>query len=72
MTTNQETMLKVQGMSCGSCVRHVDAALREIEGVHDVDVKLAEGEVRVTHASASVSTMIEALREAGYESQAAG
>ena len=30
--------LQVQGMSCGSCVKHVTEALRPVEGVSDVAV----------------------------------
>lgn len=73
MTTNQnqETTFNVEGMTCGSCVRHINEALRDVEGVRDVDVRLREGKVRVTHENVSADTMIEALREVGYESRTA-
>jgi copper chaperone len=50
-------------MSCHSCVRHVNAALRELNGVDNVDVRLRDGQQKATvnHLSAT-------LREAGYES----
>jgi copper chaperone len=68
----QETVLDVTGMSCSSCVRHVSAALSELDGVTKVEVRLGEGRVLVQHApgAPSVDAMIEALREAGYESSA--
>ena len=70
MNTNEETLLKVEGMSCRSCVSHINTALREVEGVRDVNVRFEHGQVLVKHdaATANVSTLIEALRDAGYES----
>ena len=70
--TETETLLNVRGMSCASCVRHVDVALRDLDGVSKVDVRLSEGKVLVRHApGTSVSSMVEALAEAGYEAEAA-
>lgn len=69
MTAKHETILNVTGMTCGSCVRHVDHALKEVEGVTQVDVQLREGQVRVQHdpSLAPVSALIAAVLEAGYE-----
>lgn len=73
MSAKEETVLDVQGMTCSSCVRHVKEALREVDGVEAVDVRLADGQVTVKHAEeASVSSMVEALREAGYQSSPSG
>lgn len=70
MKTSQETVLDVQGMTCSSCVRHVEGALRELEGVGGVEVDLRGGKVRVRHdGQATIGQMIEALSEAGYESR---
>lgn len=68
MNEKQETMLAVSGMTCASCVRHVDHALREVDGVEDVEVRLSSGRVRVVHgADSSLEELVEALREAGYD-----
>lgn len=66
-----QTQLQVDGMSCASCVRHVNDALCDIEGVQKVDVKLREGTVIVTHDAKAplTSSLIDALRDAGYESR---
>lgn len=74
MMTTTETLIAVSGMTCTSCVRHVEKALREIAGVEGVEVRFQEGKVRVTHDSVSAPTtaLIEALGEAGYESSAPG
>ncbi|AKV03859.1 Lead, cadmium, zinc and mercury transporting ATPase [Labilithrix luteola] len=74
MSTNKATVLDVQGMSCASCVRHVNAALRELDGVESVDVELAVGrtsKVRVQHdpSKVAVTALIGAVEEAGYSAK---
>lgn len=67
--TEKESLLDVQGMSCASCVHHVGTALKGVDGVAKVDVRLREGKVLVRHAEAtSIESLIEALAEAGYDS----
>lgn len=70
MATTQKTTLDVEGMTCHSCVRHVQGALRELDGVRSVEVQLREGKVLVEHEGAETVALIEALRDAGYESRA--
>lgn len=60
--------LKVEGMSCGSCVKHINAALRPIAGVNEVTVDLPSGQVTVSGDTDS-ALLITALREAGYPAQ---
>jgi copper chaperone len=71
MNNQKDTVLTVQGMTCGSCIRHVTHALKELEGVGAVEVKLREGIVLVKHdaTEAPVDQLIDALRDAGYDSQ---
>lgn len=72
MSTTRETLLKVDGMSCSSCVRHINSALRGIEGVVDVEVRLKERRVLVRHGEEAPSQqLVEALHDAGYEATAA-
>ncbi|WP_438025354.1 heavy-metal-associated domain-containing protein [Sorangium sp. So ce233] len=65
----KETILQVDGMSCPSCIRHIDSALRALDGVAKVEVRLREGAVVVRHdpASAPEEALAEAVREAGYD-----
>lgn len=74
MSNKKETILAVDGMTCSSCIRHVTAALRELPGIGEVEVRIKDGKVRVAHDAngASIEEMIAALREAGYESRASG
>ena len=70
--STRETLLQVDGMTCGSCVRHVDHALRGVDGVAGVEVRLKEGRVLVRHdEEAPLTQLVEALRDAGYEARAA-
>lgn len=62
-----EITLRITGMTCASCLRHVDRALRGVEGAHDVRVSLREGAARVRRdPAASDEALLEAVREAGY------
>ncbi|WP_406946115.1 copper chaperone CopZ [Halobacillus sp. SY10] len=63
-----ETTLKVEGMTCGHCKSAVEGALKEIDGVNDVNVDLDTGNVKVSHAeSANKVEMREAVEEQGYD-----
>lgn len=62
--------LKVTGMSCGACVRHVSEALQTLAGVESVSVDLASGSARVQGSTDSAS-LIAALDEAGYPAEVA-
>lgn len=65
--TTKATVLDVEGMSCSSCVRHVENALKALPGVEKFDVKI--GKVRVEHdeSKASSQQIIDAITEAGYD-----
>ncbi len=44
------TRVKITGMSCNHCVMAVSKALKEIEGLEEVNVDLAKGEATFTEA----------------------
>lgn len=62
--------LNVQGMSCGSCVKHISEALQPLAGVAAVEVDLQAGRVRVSGTPDSAA-LIAALDDAGYPAQLA-
>jgi copper chaperone len=65
------TRLRVDGMSCRSCIRHVREAL-SIDGVESVDVRLDEGAVVIGHSAEVLpQRLIRALGDAGYDARAA-
>jgi copper chaperone len=62
------TTLKVKGMSCQHCVMSVTKALSQLEGIKNVQVDLAKGEVRFDNTKEIVSSRIEkAVSDAGYQ-----
>lgn len=62
------TTLRITGMTCNGCVRHVDKALRAVPGVTAVEVNLPDGTAKVVHDdSAAIPAMVEAVQTAGYE-----
>jgi len=62
------TSLKVKGMSCQHCVMSVTKALGQLDGIRNVQVDLAKGEVRFDNTKGIASNRIEkAISDAGYE-----
>ena len=62
--------LTVSGMTCGSCVKHVEKAISSIAGVEKVEVDLASGTVKVEgNISQKANEMIAALEEDGYSAK---
>lgn len=65
-----ETMkLKISGMSCQMCVKHVTHALQGVDGVTDVAVSLDAGTATVTFdpTKADLVAFTAAVAEADYE-----
>ena len=64
MTT---TMIVVEGMTCGNCVKHVKEAISELSGVSNVEIELEGGKVTIESASdLDRAAVNEAVSEAGY------
>ena len=61
--------LAVEGMTCASCVAHVEKALKAVPGVTAATVNLATEKVSVRYLPgvASIETLEAAVRGAGYE-----
>jgi len=68
---NAEIALDIRGMTCASCVAHVEGALKELQGVQNAVVNLGLATARVTYVPGLVSTnaMKRAVQEVGYEAQ---
>lgn len=65
MTT---TTYRVTGMTCGHCVSAVTRELSHIEGVQEVNVELASGDVSVSSTRPlDHATVAAAIDEAGYQ-----
>jgi copper chaperone len=63
--------LKITGMTCGHCERAVRSALESVEGVtRVVEVDRDKGSASV-EGSAEIAVLVAAVREEGYEAEAA-
>ena len=71
MATRQlvKITLPVEGMTCASCVHHVEVALAEVRGVKSVQVNLAteKATVEMDAAAAPVKALVAAVDDAGYK-----
>jgi copper chaperone len=68
MGNKMTSSIKVKGMSCQHCVMSVTKALGQLDGVKNVQVDLAKGEVRFENTKEVASNRIEkAISDAGYE-----
>jgi Cu+-exporting ATPase len=66
--------LPIHGMSCSSCVSKIEGALNGLDGVIHASVNFATEKATVDYLPAvvTVSDMVRAVKEAGYEAVEAG
>ena len=67
--SNKQITLPVEGMTCASCVSHVEKALEKVEFVSEVNVNLATERASVVYddAQVEIADLVEAVGETGYE-----
>jgi copper chaperone len=67
----ETTVLKVNGMTCGGCVRSVGNVLKAVPGVTGAEVSLEKSEAKVTFdpAVANQAALRKAIEDAGYEAR---
>ena len=64
------TILKIEGMTCGHCVRGVTQALTSVDGVQTATVDLASGRAHVVHDGAvALRALTHAVAEEGYTAE---
>ncbi len=68
-----EILLEVQGMRCASCMRHVEQALLNVDGVSAAHVNLAtnQASIVVDPHKTGVAELQRAIERAGYRAQPA-
>jgi copper ion binding protein len=63
-----KTTLKIEGMSCDHCVKHVTQALKSVAGVKSAKVSLKDNSAQVEHGDLVTQESLKAaVTEAGYE-----
>ncbi len=65
---NEKATVKIGGMTCASCVRTIENALRALDGVADVNVNLGSEKayVEFNPKMTGLSDIKEAIESAGY------
>ncbi len=67
--TAPPTELRITGMTCSNCARHVTEALQSVAGVASGAVRLDEGRAEVrwqTGAQPALESLMHAVKQAGY------
>jgi Cu+-exporting ATPase len=64
----EEKNIKITGMSCASCVKAIEVALKDLEGVKDVSVNLAteSAVVKFDPSKVSLEEITETIESIGY------
>lgn len=64
----KEEELKIVGMHCATCVNTVSKAIKNVQGVEDVNVNLASGEAKIiANPNIKLKEVVNAVRKAGYD-----
>lgn len=63
----EQTVLRIDGMSCGHCVSRVQKALSRVEGVHVDQVEIGSARVTYDPERVPLQRIREAVEDAGYE-----
>ena len=66
--TTRQLNLPIEGMTCASCVAHVEGALKDVPGVSSVNVNLTTEKANLELGNGDVSPqeLVKAVDEAGY------
>ena len=65
---HMEKVLNIEGMVCGMCVKHVDKALRDIQGIKDLDLSLESKSAQVQLDQDVPDAVLKAaIEDAGYQ-----
>ncbi|MGD9932185.1 MAG: heavy metal translocating P-type ATPase [Dehalococcoidia bacterium] len=69
-TSDHSVTLRIQGMTCASCVRRVERALGKVEGVDTATVNFASETARVNFGAAvPLERLTAAVEKAGYHAE---
>lgn len=69
----QNVTLKINGMTCGGCVKSVTRVLSELDGVAQADVSLENAQAVVSFDENKVqpAALVEAVEDAGFDAAVA-
>ena len=64
--SQEQTVLKIEGMSCGHCKMSVEKALKAVAGVVSASVDLEKKEAVVT-GTADRDALVKAVEDTGFD-----
>ena len=69
----QNVTLKIDGMTCGGCVKSVTRVLSELDGVAQTDVSLEKAQAVVSFDENKVqpAALVDAVEDAGFDAAVA-
>lgn len=64
-----QATIQIEGMTCGGCVNSVTNALKQVQGVNNVNVSLADKQAVIDFddSQTTIDTLKEAIEDAGYD-----
>lgn len=62
--------LQISGMSCQHCVRAVESALKNVDGVELERVEVGRAELKYDPARTNIAEITDAVADAGYSAEA--
>ena len=67
----QNVTLKIDGMTCGGCVKSVTRVLSQLDGVAQADVSLekAQAIVNFDENKVQLAALVEAVEDAGFDAE---
>ncbi|MBS1963104.1 MAG: copper-translocating P-type ATPase [Bdellovibrionales bacterium] len=72
-SSDRSVRLSIEGMTCASCVNHVESALKRVAGVKSAAVNLATEKATISVAEGVESeSLVRAVESAGYEAREIG
>ncbi len=65
----QQATIQIEGMTCGGCVNSVTNALKQVQGVNNINVSLADKQAVIDFddSQTTIDTLKEAIEDAGYD-----
>ena len=67
----ENTVIKIQGMSCQGCVKNITGVLTALAGVASAEVSLEAAEARVAFDAQAVNraALVAAIEDAGFDAE---
>lgn len=67
----ENTVIKIDGMSCQGCVKNITGVLTALSGVSSAEVSLEAAEARVDFDPQQIgrAELVEAIEDAGFDAE---